>query len=73
MHPPWFNNSLTLCLSTLYFFEGYNTVYPCVLLSAAAYQIPAVGRDGSVRPFEKPWFMVLLMFAGNKFVHDLGF
>jgi hypothetical protein len=32
---------------------------------AAAYQIPAVGRDGSVRPFEKPWFMVLLMFAGE--------
>jgi hypothetical protein len=47
----------TLCLTEI--------VCTCVLLSAAAYQIPAVGRDGSVRPFEKPWFMVLLMFAGR--------
>lgn len=33
--------------------------------AAAAYQLPAVGRDGTVRPFEKPWFMVLLMFLGE--------
>jgi hypothetical protein len=36
---------------------------PCA--AAAAYQLPAVGRDGTVRPFEKPWFMVLLMFIGK--------
>lgn len=33
--------------------------------AAAAYQLPATGRDGTVRPFEKPWFMVLLMFLGE--------
>jgi hypothetical protein len=27
--------------------------------------MPAVGRDGCIKPFEKPWFMVLLMFAGE--------
>lgn len=31
----------------------------------AAYEIEAEGRDGQVHPFEKPWFMVLLMFLGE--------
>jgi hypothetical protein len=30
-----------------------------------AYETPAVGRDGAVRPFRKPWCLVLLMFVGE--------
>jgi hypothetical protein len=33
----------------------------------AAYEVEAVGRDGTTRPFGKPWFLVLLMFAGEHF------
>jgi hypothetical protein len=31
-----------------------------------AYEVYAVGRDGSSKPFEKPWCMVLLMFVGER-------
>lgn len=44
------------------FLVHLSAFFPCC---PAAYQLPAIGRDGSVRPFEKPWFMVLLMFAGR--------
>ncbi|KAF6261164.1 hypothetical protein COO60DRAFT_1625484 [Scenedesmus sp. NREL 46B-D3] len=33
-------------------------------LGKLAYEVEAVGRDGSTHPFGKPWFLVLLMFAG---------
>uniref|UniRef100_A0A383VYR8 EamA domain-containing protein n=1 Tax=Tetradesmus obliquus TaxID=3088 RepID=A0A383VYR8_TETOB len=33
-------------------------------LGKLAYEVEAVGRDGTTRPFGKPWFLVLLMFAG---------
>jgi hypothetical protein len=49
-----------MLLQLLFFYE----LSACVLLSAA-YEVEAVGRDGTTRPFGKPWFLVLLMFAGE--------
>eukprot|EP00882_Tetradesmus_deserticola_P027385 GHRQ01030293.1.p1 GENE.GHRQ01030293.1~~GHRQ01030293.1.p1 ORF type:complete len:195 (+),score=33.11 GHRQ01030293.1:397-981(+) len=34
-------------------------------LGKLAYEVEAVGRDGTTRTFGKPWFLVLLMFAGE--------
>lgn len=39
-------------------------------LVSAAYEVEAVGRDGTTRPFGKPWFLVLLMFAGEGFARQ---
>eukprot|EP00878_Enallax_costatus_P026089 GHUV01027966.1.p1 GENE.GHUV01027966.1~~GHUV01027966.1.p1 ORF type:complete len:330 (+),score=49.88 GHUV01027966.1:360-1349(+) len=33
-------------------------------LGKLAYEVQSTGRDGTQRPFEKPWFLVLLMFTG---------
>lgn len=57
----------------------HTTPFPCPLdlkhhprrlthttpMCPAVYEIPAAGRDGVVHTFEKPWFMVLVMFLGE--------
>lgn len=34
-------------------------------LSKIAYQTEAAGADGSIHAFQKPWFLVLVMFLGE--------
>lgn len=55
---------------------GTGSIRPLLLLCGvvhmhAAYEVEAVGRDGTTRPFQKPWFLVLLMFTGEPQLHML--
>lgn len=39
------------------------------LSASAAYQTESIGRDGAPHNFQKPWFLVMVMFLGERFCY----
>ena len=46
---------------------------PTCSLAGAVYEIEAPGRDGKLKPFEKPWACTAMMFVGMTFCLPLAY